>query len=176
MLTGNDIAILLGFLAAAIALAGFAGIVTSIDRRVAGASSSVISYRVRNLVFAALSSVFLAIVPILLDTLEVVPVTRWQFACMIAAMASGGQVIAAFLGRMAMLAGDGDAGFSRPLFVVNMTLGVITILVAALGAAGFAAPRGAYYLTLAFLLYVTCTLFYRIVHMADEAARASRSG
>jgi Transposase DDE domain len=31
-MTGNDIAVLLGFLAAAIALAGFAGIVTSIDR------------------------------------------------------------------------------------------------------------------------------------------------
>ena len=34
-MTGNDVAVLLSFLAAGVALAGFAGIVTSIDRRVA---------------------------------------------------------------------------------------------------------------------------------------------
>ena len=47
-MTGNDISVLLGFLAAAIALAGFAGIVTSIDRGAAVASNEVISFRVRN--------------------------------------------------------------------------------------------------------------------------------
>jgi hypothetical protein len=47
---GNDVAVLLGFLTAAIALAGFAGIVTSIDRGAAVASNEVISFRARNLV------------------------------------------------------------------------------------------------------------------------------
>src|SRR5579863_8755102 len=54
-MTGNDIAVLLGFLAAAIALTGFAGIVTSIDRSAAVASNEVISFRVSNLVTSAVA-------------------------------------------------------------------------------------------------------------------------
>jgi hypothetical protein len=63
-MTGNDVAVLMGSLAAAIALAGFAGIVTSIDRRAAVASNEVISFRVRNLVTSAVASVFLSLLPV----------------------------------------------------------------------------------------------------------------
>ncbi|HEX4336189.1 MAG TPA: hypothetical protein VH062_09765 [Polyangiaceae bacterium] len=65
-MTGNDTAVLLGFLAAAIALAGFAGIVTSIDRGAAVASNEVISFRVRNLVTSAVASVLLSLLLVLL--------------------------------------------------------------------------------------------------------------
>jgi hypothetical protein len=41
------------------------------------------------------------------------------------------------------------------------------------GAAGFVAARGAYLIGLSFLLYVMVTLFYRMMHMADEAARGA---
>src|ERR1700759_915421 len=70
---GNDIAVLLGFLAAAVALAGFAGIVTSIDRGAAVASNEVISFRVRNLVTSAVLSVLLSLQPVLLEALELFP-------------------------------------------------------------------------------------------------------
>jgi hypothetical protein len=54
-MTGNGIAVRMGFLAAAIALDGFARIVTSIDRGAAVASNEVISFRVRHLVHSAVA-------------------------------------------------------------------------------------------------------------------------
>ena len=72
-MTGNDIAVLIGFLASAIALAGFAGIVTSIDRGAAVASNEVISFRTRNLVTSAVTSVVLSLLPVLLEALELFP-------------------------------------------------------------------------------------------------------
>ena len=67
MLTGNDIAILMSIMGTSVALAGFAGIVTSIDRSTVGASSAVITFRMRNLIICAIASIFLSMLPILLD-------------------------------------------------------------------------------------------------------------
>src|SRR5580692_12230659 len=85
-MTGNDIAVLLGFLAAAIALAGFAGIVTSIDRGAAVASNEVISFRVRNLVTSSVLSVLLSLLPVLLEGLELFHSSLWQRCCVVAAL------------------------------------------------------------------------------------------
>ncbi|MEA2746064.1 MAG: hypothetical protein QOI41_207, partial [Myxococcales bacterium] len=88
-MTGNDIAVLLGFLAAAVALAGFAGIVTSIDRGAAIASNEVISFRVRNLVTSAVASVFLSLLPVLLEALELFQSHLWQRCCVVSAIGIG---------------------------------------------------------------------------------------
>jgi len=167
-MSGNDIAVLLGFLAAAIALAGFAGIVTSIDRGAAVASNEVISFRVGNLVTSALASVFLALLPILLDGLETNPNRLWNRACVVAALGIGALVASLLLARRRMT--GKDAGLSRSLFAANVTLGTTASVVLLGGVMGAVAPRGAYFVGLFYLLYLKCTLFHRMVAMADAAA------
>jgi hypothetical protein len=52
-----------------------------------------------------------------------------------------------------------------------MTLGVLAFGVLVTGASGAVAGRGAYFTGLFYLLYLMCTLFRRMVAMADDAAR-----
>jgi hypothetical protein len=171
MLTGNDIAILMSITGAAVALAGFAGIVTSIDRSTVGASSAVISFRVRNLIVCAMSSGFLAMLPILLDGLEVAPGSFWQLAAMFGAITLAAQVVGAVVGRLRMR--GHDQGLSRALFLATVALGIAAVATEIAGAAGWLPARGAYFAGQSFLLYVMATLFYRMIHMADEAARTA---
>jgi hypothetical protein len=168
-MTGNDTAVLLGFLAAAIALAGFAGIVTSIDRGAAVASNEVISFRVRNLVTSAVLSVLLSLQPVLLEALELFRSSLWQRCCVVSAIAIGALLFSLLSGRLRMREGR-DAGLSRPLFAANLTFGALAFGVLVAGASGAVAGRGAYFTGLYYLLYLMCTLFHRMVAMADAAA------
>jgi hypothetical protein len=168
-MTGNDTAVLLGFLAAAIALAGFAGIVTSIDRGAAVASNEVISFRVRNLVTSAVLSVLLSLLPILLEALEFFRSSLWQRCCVVSATGIGALLFSLLSGRLRMREGR-DAGLSRSLFAANLTLGALAFGALVAGAFGDVAGRGAYFTGLYYLLYLMCTLFYRMVAMADAAA------
>jgi hypothetical protein len=168
-MTGNDTAVLLGFLAAAIALAGFAGIVTSIDRGAAVASNEVISFRVRNLVTSAVLSVFLSLLPVVLEALEFSPSRLWQRCSVVSAVGIGALLVSLLSGRLGMRDGR-DAGLSRSLFAANMTLGALAFGVLVAGASGAVAGRGAYFTGLYYLLYLMCTLFHRMVAMADAAA------
>jgi hypothetical protein len=163
---GNDIAVLLGFLAAAIALAGFAGIVTSIDRGAAVASNEVISFRVSNLVTSAVALVFLSLLPVLLEFFQS---SLWQRCCVVSAIGIGALLVSLVSARLRMKGGK-DAGLSRSLFATNMTLGALAFGVLVTGAAGAVAGRGAYFTGLSYLLYLMCTLFHRMVAMADAAA------
>lgn len=168
-MTGNDTAVLLGFLAAAIALAGFAGIVTSIDRGAAVASNEVISFRVRNLVTSAVLSVLLSLLPVLLEALDFFRSSYWQLCCVVSAIGIGVLLISLLLGRLRMREGR-DAGLSRFLFATNLTFGALAFGVLVAGASGAVAGRGAYFTGLYYLLYLMCTLFHRMVAMADAAA------
>jgi hypothetical protein len=168
-MTGNDIAVLLGFLAAAIALAGFAGIVTSIDRGAGVASNEVISFRVGNLVTSAVATVFLSLLPVLLEALQLFPSSLWQRTCVVSALGVGALLFSLASARHRMRDGK-DAGLSRPLFAANMALGALAFAVLAAGASGAVAARGAYFTGLFYLLYLMCTLFHRMVAMADAAA------
>jgi hypothetical protein len=168
-MTGNDTAVLLGFLATAIALAGFAGIVTSIDRGAGVASNEVISFRVSNLVTSAVGLVFLSLLPILLEALELFAATLWQRCSVVAAIGIGALLGLLVSGRRRMTDGR-DAGLSRPLFATNITLGAFAFGVLLAGAWGAVPARGAYFTGLCYLLYLMCTLFHRMVAMADAAA------
>jgi hypothetical protein len=166
---GNDIAVLLGFLAASIALAGFAGIVTSIDRGAAVASNEVISFRTVNLVTSAVTTVVLSLLPVVLEALGFFPSTLWQRCCVASAVGIGARLVALVSARLRMRDGK-DAGLSRPLFATNITLGALAFGVLVAGASGAVAGRGAYFTGLFYLLYLMCTLFHRMVAMADAAA------
>jgi hypothetical protein len=174
MIGGNDVAVLLGFLAAAIALAGFAGIVTSIDRRTAGATSEVITFRVHALTLAALLSVLLALLPIVVEALAIAPATLWQVVCIFNASAIALISIVVVIARLRMT--GADRGFSQPVFVASIGLGAAAVVAGILGAGGLIPARGAYYLGQLFLLYQMFMLFYRMLLMADEASRAASRG
>jgi hypothetical protein len=173
-MTGNDTAVLLGFLAAAIALAGFAGIVTSIDRGAAVASDEVISFRVRHLVTAAVLSVLLSLLPVLLEALEFFRSSIWQRCCVVSALGIGALLVSLLSARLRMRDGK-DAGLSHSLFATNLPLGAIAFGVLVAGASGAVAGRGAYFTGLYYLLYLMCTLFHRMVAMADDAAAKKKS-
>jgi len=168
-MTGNDIAVLLGFLGAAVALAGFAGIVTSIDRGAAVASNEVISFRVRNLVTSAVALVFLSLLPVLLEALELFPSSLWRRCCVVSAIGIGSLTLSLLSARRRMTDGK-DSGLSRSLFAANMTFGALAFGVLITGASGAVPARGAYFAGLFYLLYLMCTLFHRMVAMADAAA------
>jgi hypothetical protein len=168
-MTGNDITVLLGFLTAAIALAGFAGIVTSIDRGAAVASNEVISFRARNLVTSALTLVVLALLPVLVEALELFPSSLWQRCCVVSAIGIGARLYSLMSARLRMRGGK-DTGLSHSLFATNVTLGALAFGVLVTGASGRVAGRGAYFTGLFYLLYLMCTLFHRMVAMADAAA------
>lgn len=169
-MTGNEVAVLLSFLAAAVALAGFAGIVTSIDRRAAAASDEVISLRVNNLVQAAVLSVALSLQPILLNALELFPNNLWQFACMVVSIGVGVFVVHAALAFVRVTRGN-STGLSSRIFVTSVAFGALAFVIALLGTAGLVPGRGAYFFCLFYLLYFMCIMFYRMIAMADEAAR-----
>lgn len=171
-MSGNDIAVLLGFLTAAIALAGFAGIVTSIDRGAAVASNEVISFRARNLVTSAVTLVLLALLPVLLEALEFPLTSLWQRSCVAAAIGIGARLFSLVSARLQMRGGR-DAGLSHSLFAANITLGALALGVLVAGATRAVATRGAYFTGLFYLLYLMCTLFHRMVVMADAAASRS---
>ena len=169
-MTGNDVAVLLGFLAAAVALAGFAGIVTSIDRGAAVASNEVISFRVGNLVTSAVLSVILSLLPIVLEALELFQSRLWQRCCVVSALGIGGLLFLLVSARLRMRGGGQDAGLSRSLFAANVTLGALAFGVLVTGATRVVAGRGAYFTGLFYVLYLMCSLFHRMVAMADAAA------
>lgn len=171
MISGNDMAVLLSFLAAGVALAGFSAIVTSVDRSRAAASSEVITFRVRLLVIGAVVMFLLAIAPILIDALEVAPTTLWQLACIFGGGGVAGMGVFATVVRRQM--SGRDQGLSRALFVQITLLAAVAIGAEILGAGGVLPARGAYFLGLSFALYSEFMLFYRLVRMADEGARAS---
>ena len=174
MIGGNDVAVLLGYLAAAVALAGFAGIVTSIDRRTVGATPEVISFRLNTLTLAGLSSIVLALLPIVIEALHLAPTTLWQLACIFNASAIAAITIGVVIVRLRMT--GADRGFSQSVFVASIALGWAAIVACILGAGGIVPARGAYYLGQLFLLYQMYMLFYRMLLMADEASRGALRG
>ena len=174
MIEGNDVAVLLGFLASAVGLAGFAGIVTSIDRRTVGATPEVITFRLNVLTLTALMSIVLALLPIVVEALHVAPTTLWPFVCMFNASVIATILIVVANARRRM-AGT-DQGFSQTVFVASVTLGVAAVVAGLLGAGNFIPARGAYYLGELFMLYQVYMLFYRMLLMADEASRVASRG
>jgi len=118
---------------------------------------------------------FLALLPILLEALAIAPATLWQLACVFNAAVIALLSITVCVARRRMA--GADQGFSQVIFVTSMILGGGVVAGAILGAAGVVPARGAHYLGLFFLIYQMFMIFYRMLLMADDAARlASRRG
>jgi len=172
MLSGDDIVVLMSVLASAIALAGFASLVTSIDRNAVGTSAEVISFQVRNLIVGAWGAALLSLFPIALDALQIAQRSLWQCASMIGSWVLSAVAWRAWTGRR-NLRGERATGFSRALFAFDIGLSIAANIVAVLGAAGAIPGKGAFLMCVFYLLILAGTLFYRMIQLADEAARGA---
>lgn len=168
MLAGNDIAVLLAFFAAAITLAGSSGIITAIDRSAAPASSEVINFRLTNLTRSAFLLAALALLPIVLDAMEIVRHTLWQFSLMCAAIVLAWSLATA-LSTMAQLNRKTGRGLSVILAIFLSATGFAVLILDLLGAGGLVVPRGVYFLTLSQFLIIILAMFYRIILVAIGA-------
>lgn len=169
-MTDNDVATLLSFAAAAIALAGFSSLVTSIDRRRVGVGHEVISLRIRSLISIAFSLVLLAFLPIILEGFVIEIDLLWAISC-----AAG---IAFFLPMLAVQVTHqfqrsklDQQGFSWSLYWTNVSLTFFGSGIAASGILDLIPARGAYFLVLLSGLAIVFAFFHRIVVMVDEGAR-----
>ena len=116
-----------------------------------------------------MTSVFLSLLPVVLEALGFFPSSLWQRCCVASAIGIGARLFSLLSARLRMKDGK-DAGLSRSLFATNVTLGALAFGVLVAGAFGAVAGRGAYFTGLFYLLYLMCTLFHRMVAMADAAA------
>ena len=170
-MTESDVAVLLGFAAAAITLAGFSGIMTSIDRQSIHVGHEVISLRIQTLLTTSAGLILLSLVPVMLEGLDIAPDRIWQMAC-IAGLAT---FIAALIQMMIQRLRGSELvaqGFSWWLFSVNFALALVGVGVTLMGALDIIPARGAYVIALTCILAVLFALFHRIVLMADEAGRS----
>ena len=168
MLEGNDVAVLLAFFAAAITLAGSSGIITAIDRSSASASSEVITFRLKNLIGSAFYLAGLSLLPVILDAMEVVPQTFWQFCVMCSAIVLAWSLASA-ISSMEQLNQKTGRGLSLMLAIFMFTVGFAVLILDLLGAGGLVAARGVYFLTLSQFLTVILAMFYRIILVAIDA-------
>lgn len=168
MLAGNDIAVLLAFFAAAITLAGSSGIITAIDRSAAPASSEVITFRLTNLTRSAFLLAALALLPIILDAMEIVQHTLWQFSVMCAAIVLAWSLATA-VSAMSQMNQQTGRGLSLGLAIFLFTIGFAVLALDLLGAGGVVAARGVYFLTLSQFLTIILAMFYRIILVAIGA-------
>jgi len=99
--------------------------------------------------------------------------TGSDIAVLLAAIGIGALLFSLVLARRRMRSGK-DVGLSRSLFATNLALGAVALGVLVAGASGAIAGRGAYFTGLFYLLYLMCTLFHRMVAMADAASRAGK--
>jgi hypothetical protein len=168
MLTGNDVAVLLAFFGASVSLAGFSGIITAIDRGAAPASSEVIAFRLQTLVRNAIVLAGAALLPLVIEALEIASQTLWQFSAMCAAIILSLTLSIALQG-FGQLMKSRSRGFSLPLGLFLIICGFLAMILDILAAGGLVPARGAYFLTLTQLLMVILAMFHRIILIAIDA-------
>jgi uncharacterized membrane protein len=161
--------LLLAFMAAAIAVAGFAGIVALIDRGHARVAPELASFRVRWLVYSAAWTIVLAVAP-MLAILSNAPHGVWQYGCIIQAACLFAFMFATTYNvqrfRRGRAQGIRMGGAYVMLFVA---IAVIAMLV--FGAAGYISASGAYATGVFWFLLSALLNFMRLVFTLDDAWR-----
>lgn len=163
--------LLLAFLAADVALMGFAGIVALIDRRAAGVSHDVASFRVRNLVLFGLCVIALSVLPLLAVMLGGGPIV-WRIACIAEAL-----LIIYLIVRIERIrrtfTGERAQGMHLGVYYYFVFSGVAIIVLLGVGAAAFLPPAAAYTTGVFWFLFGTSLMFMRLVFTLDDAVRNS---
>ena len=166
----NEFEVLLSFLGAAVAFAGFTGVVALIDRRAAHVSHQVTTFRIKSLISSALCVVVLSVLPIILIAFKLPAGLTWQAGC--AAMAVVGVSYLFLISRArSRLTGAQREGLSTGQFNFMTPLGALTIVGLIGAAVGRVPAMGMYLLGDFFYLLISATVFLRLVFMLDESAK-----
>lgn len=159
--------LLLAFMAAAIAFAGFAGIVALIDRGAARVSAEVASFRVRYLIIATGAIMVFAISPMLAILLgggrEV-----WPIACGVEASVTLFIVLRAMRERFSFRGEQGE-GMRPVLAAILIGLGFVVIALMVAGAGGYAPASAAYATGVFWYLLCAGSIFGQLVFSLNIA-------
>ncbi len=164
--------LLLAFLAADVALLGFAGIVALIDRTAAGVSHDVASFRVRNLVVFGLCVIVLAVLPLLAVMLGGGSIV-WRIACAAQALLIIYLIVRVILLRRSFT-GERAQGMNLSVYYYFLGTGVPMIVLLGVGAAAYLPPAAVYTTGVFWFLFNVALLFMRLVFTLDDAVRNSR--
>lgn len=165
--------LLMAFLATAVTLAGFTGIVTSIDRGAARVSPALISFRLRSLILVAVSTIVLSVTP-LLATLLVPGFDVWPLACGLQAGWAAFYIVRTVNMRRTFQ-GESAQGIHLGQYYIAMCAGVIVIGILGAGTLGYLPADASYATGVFWFLMLVVSFFRRLVFVLDESLRNSSS-
>jgi hypothetical protein len=163
--------LLLAFLATAVTLAGFTGIVTFIDRGAARVSPELISFRLRSLILVAVSTIMLSVLP-LLATLLVPGSDVWPLACALQA-GWAAYYIARTVRIRRTFQGESAHGIHLGQYYVAMAAGIGTIGILSAGTLGYLPADASYATGVFWFLMLVVSFFRRLVFVLDDSLKNS---
>ena len=170
----NQFDALIGFMNAAVAIAGFTGIIALIDRRAAHTSHEVASFRIRGLLGASLCVLFLSGIPIFLTAFKVPDDITWRISCVALALVGSGYAAMA-LRTKSRLSGAALEGLITAHFYGLTAAGVALVSIASIAALGIIPSMPVFLVGIWWLLFVAAQAFFRLIMMLDESLKHSDS-
>jgi len=162
--------LLLAFLAAAVALAGFSGIVALIDRGAAQVSPELASFRLRSLIVTALATIVMSAAPLLAIALVGDSQILWRVGCALQAICS---VIFTVRGLVLRRTFRGEAarGIRLGQFYATTAVGVVAMAILLAGVFNYLPAPASYATGVFYFLLIVVVFFMRLVFMLDESLR-----
>jgi hypothetical protein len=162
--------LLLAFLAAAVALAGFTGIVALIDRGAAQVSQELASFRLRFLILTALSTIVLSVTPLLAIALFGESRTLWRVACGLQAIWGVSYMVRTFVLRRTFR-GDAARGIRVGQFYAMTAVGAMAQAILLAAVLSYLPAPASYAIGVFWFLLMVAVFFMRLVFMLDESLR-----
>jgi predicted permease len=166
----NPFDLLIAFLGIAVAFGGFTGVVALIDRKAARVSAHVVSFRVRFLIIAVNVVIALATLPFVFTAFVLPEPLVWRVSCG-AFVVIGTAYVLGMVSARSKLTGKQLEGLSTAQFNLLVPLGLLSVLVAAIAAAGFISAMAAYLVGVFAFIMGIASLFLRLVLMLDDSWR-----
>ncbi|HLJ52120.1 MAG TPA: hypothetical protein VKT24_01970 [Rhizomicrobium sp.] len=162
--------LLLAFLAAAVALAGFSGIVALIDRGAAQVSLELASFRLRFLILTALSTIVLSVTPLLAIALLGESQTLWRVACGLQAIWGVSYMVRTMMLRRTFR-GEAARGIRVGQFYAMTAVGALAQAILLAGVFAYLPAPASYAAGVFWFLLMVAVFFMRLVFMLDESLR-----
>jgi hypothetical protein len=162
--------LLLAFLASAVALAGFTGIVALIDRGAAQVSPELASFRLRSLILTALATIVMSAAPLLAIALLGDSQALWRVGCGLQAICS---VVFTVRGLVLLRTFQGEAarGIRPGQFYATTAVGAVAMAILLAGVFNYLPAPASYAAGVFYFLLIVAVFFMRLVFMLDESLR-----
>ena len=162
--------LLLAFLAAAVALTGFTGIVALIDRGAAQVSLELASFRLRSLILTAFSTIIMSATPLLAIALIGESQTLWRVFCGLQAICNVAFTVRGLVLRQTFR-GEAARGIRLGQFYATSAVGGLATAILLAGAFNYLPAPASYATGVFYFLLIVAVFFMRLVFMLDESLR-----